>query len=93
MELRERVAPSRVRVVVNRMRDSLGWREQDVLGMVEGYSAPVGTHLLPEDRGAVDRALVAGRCLVETGDSPLRRALARVAVEVFPVPAQLPKSR
>jgi hypothetical protein len=47
MELRERVAPSRVRVVVNRMRDSLGWREQEVLGMVEGYAAPVGIHLLP----------------------------------------------
>lgn len=93
MELRERVAPSRVRVVVNRMRDSLGWREQDVLGMVEGYAAPVGVHLLPEDRVALDRALVAGRSLVETGDSPLRRALARVSREVFPVPAQLPKSR
>jgi MinD-like ATPase involved in chromosome partitioning or flagellar assembly len=93
MELRERVAPARVRVVVNRMRDSLGWREQDVLGMVEGYAAPVGIHLVPDDRGALDRALLAGRCLVETGDSPVRRALARVAADVFPAPAQLPKSR
>ena len=93
MELRERVAPSRVRVVVNRMRDSLGWREQEVLGMVEGYAAPVGIHLLPDDRGALDRALIAGRSLVETGDSPVRRALARVAADVFPAPAQLPKSR
>ena len=93
MELRERVAPPRVRVVVNRMRDSLGWRDQDVLGMVEGYATPVGVHLLPDDRPPLDRALVAGRCLVETGDSSLRRAVARLAGEVFGVPAQLPKSR
>jgi MinD-like ATPase involved in chromosome partitioning or flagellar assembly len=93
LELPERVGPARVRVVVNRMRDSLGWREQDVLGMVEGYAAPVGIHLVPDDRGALDRALLAGRCLVETGDSPVRRALARVAADVFPAPAQLPKSR
>jgi hypothetical protein len=48
---------------------------------------------VPADRGALDRALLAGRCLVETGDSPVRRALARVAADVFPAPAQLPKSR
>ncbi len=93
MELREVAGPARVRVVVNRMRDSLGWRERDILGMVEGYAAPVGIHLLPDDRVAIDRALVAGRCLAETGDSALRRGLARVAGEVFAAPDRLSRRR
>jgi MinD-like ATPase involved in chromosome partitioning or flagellar assembly len=93
MELRERVGPPRVRVVVNRMRDSLGWRERDVLGMVEGYANPVGVHLLPDDRASVDRALAAGRCLTECGDGPLRKALHRLTGAVFGEPAQLAKSR
>ena len=92
MELRERVRPGRVRVVVNRMRDTLGWRERDILGMVEGYAAPVGVHLLPDDRPGVDRALVAGRTLVEAGDGPLRRAVHRVADVVF-APADVPSLR
>ena len=33
---------------------------------------------LPEDRIAVDRALVSGRTLLESGDSPLRRAMAEL---------------
>lgn len=93
MELRERIGAARLRVAVNRMRDTLGWRQQDVLGMVEGYASPVGVHLLPDDRNTLDRALVAGRTLVESGDGPLRRALTRMAAEVFAAPAQLPKSR
>ncbi|HET8560038.1 MAG TPA: hypothetical protein VFL69_05930 [Marmoricola sp.] len=83
MELRERVRPDRVRVVVNRMRDSLGWRERDILAMVEGYAAAVGVHLLPDDRVAVDRALVVGRTLVEAGDGMLRRKLAEVVEAAF----------
>ena len=67
-----------VTVVVNRMRDSLGWSGRDIVGMVEGYIRPQGVHFLPEDRVATDKALVAGTSLVELGDSPLRRALAEV---------------
>lgn len=93
MELRERVGPPRVRVVVNRMRDSLGWRERDVLGMVEGYANPAGVHLLPDDPASVDRALAAGRCLTECGDGPLRKALHRLAGAVFGEPAELARSR
>jgi MinD-like ATPase involved in chromosome partitioning or flagellar assembly len=82
-----------VRVVVNRMRDTLGWSRRDITGMVEGYVRPLGVHFLPEDRPAVDRALVAGRSLLETGDSPLTRALAEVAAAAYDAPAQAPKSR
>ncbi|MCL2542405.1 MAG: hypothetical protein FWE71_08115 [Nocardioidaceae bacterium] len=62
-----------VRVVVNRMRPTLGWRESDVTSMLAGFGADDGVHFLPEDQPAVDRALVAGRSLAESGDSALSR--------------------
>ncbi len=72
-----------VRVVVNRMRDSLGWSRKDITAMVEGYSRPLGVHYLPEDRPTTDRALVTGRSVVELGDSALRRALGELHEAVF----------
>ncbi len=89
VELREATAASQ-RVVVNRMRDSLGWSRRDITGMVEGYVRPLGVHFLPEDRETTDRALVTGRSVVELGDSALRRGLDELHDEVF---AQLPISR
>ena len=89
VELREATAAPQ-RVVVNRMRDSLGWSRRDITGMVEGYVRPLGMHFLPEDRETTDRALVTGRSVVELGDSALRRALEEVHDAVF---AQLPISR
>ncbi|QCW49852.1 chromosome partitioning protein [Nocardioides dongxiaopingii] len=68
--------PRPVRVVVNRMRPSLGWSEKDIAGMVAGFGRIAGLHFLPDDRVAVDRALVAGRTLLESGESPLTRAVA-----------------
>lgn len=67
-----------VTVVVNRMRDSLGWSRRDIVGMVEGYVRPTGVHFLPEDRTTTDRALVSGRSLTELGDSALRRGMAEI---------------
>ncbi len=75
-------------VVVNRMRSSLGWSEGDVVGMVRDYVRPAGIHLLPDDRGTLDRAAVSGRSIAELGDSPIRAALIRLAAEVY-----APKSR
>ena len=77
VDLRE-VTRSPVRVVVNRMRDSLGWSRRDIVGMVEGYVRPLGVHFLPDDRLTTDRALVAGRSVVEGPDSALRKALTGV---------------
>ncbi|KAA1418715.1 hypothetical protein F0U44_09475 [Nocardioides humilatus] len=65
-----------IRLVVNRMRPSLGWREADVRTMLVGFGSSVGIHFLPDDQPAVDRALVAGRSLLESGESPLTRAVA-----------------
>jgi MinD-like ATPase involved in chromosome partitioning or flagellar assembly len=89
VELNELAPGSTLRVVVNRMRPSLGWSHQDVAGMLGGFVAAASLHFLPDDRLAVDRALVAGRSLVETGDSALRKAVADLVDALAPdsVPA------
>jgi hypothetical protein len=74
-------------VVVNRMRPTLGWSEKDIAGMVEGFTRLTGLHFLPEDRPAVDKALVAGRAVVESGDSALGRAVAELADGLAPATA------
>jgi MinD-like ATPase involved in chromosome partitioning or flagellar assembly len=84
VELRDRTGGAAVRVVVNRMRPSLGWSEREIAGMVEGFSRVLGLHFLPDDRVAVDRALVAGRALTETGDSALLGAYEGLVDAVCP---------
>jgi MinD-like ATPase involved in chromosome partitioning or flagellar assembly len=81
VEVRDAGVPE-VRVVINRMRASLGWSERDLAGMVEGFTRLEGLHFLPEDRAAVDRALVAGKTVIELGDSALGRGLAGLAAAV-----------
>lgn len=66
-------------VVVNRMRRGLGWGERDLADMVSRVTPGARLLLLPEDRVGADRAIVSGRTLVESGDSPLRRAMAALA--------------
>jgi len=87
VELREATGRCDVRVVVNRMRPTLGWAEQDIAGMLGGLARITGLHFLPDDRAAVDRALVAGRSLAEVGDSAVGRALAGVAAALTTDPA------
>jgi MinD-like ATPase involved in chromosome partitioning or flagellar assembly len=84
VELRDLIGGSPVRVVVNRMRPTLGWSEKDIAGMVEGFTRLTGLHFLPDDRAAVDRALVAGRTVVESGDAALGRAIVGVVDELLP---------
>ncbi|MFC4785417.1 AAA family ATPase [Nocardioides sp. MAHUQ-72] len=84
VELRDLTGGAPVRVVVNRMRPSLGWSENDIAGMVTGFARVSGLHFLPDDRATVDRALVAGRTLTEVGDSPLGRAVTAVADALAP---------
>jgi MinD-like ATPase involved in chromosome partitioning or flagellar assembly len=86
-ELGEVAHGAAVRVVVNRMRPSLGWSESDVRGLVEGILPLTGLHFLPDDRHAADLALVGGRTLVESADSPLRRAVAEVVDTIAPATA------
>jgi MinD-like ATPase involved in chromosome partitioning or flagellar assembly len=84
VDLHERFGATHVRVVVNRMRSSIGWSEREVAGMVEGFSRTAGLHFLPEDRSAIDRALVSGRAAVTLGDSVLTRGFAALADAVLP---------
>jgi MinD-like ATPase involved in chromosome partitioning or flagellar assembly len=85
VELRETVGPVPIRLVVNRMRPTLGWTERDVTSMVSGFARPVALHFLPEDRDVVDRALVTGRTLTESApDSALVGALTEVAEAIVP---------
>ena len=90
VELRESHPTTPTRVVVNRMRPTLGWSERDVAQMVAGFATPVGLHFLPEDRAAVDRALVTGRTLLETdAGSPLATAVLALAAAMT-TPTRLP---
>jgi MinD-like ATPase involved in chromosome partitioning or flagellar assembly len=75
VELLEAIPGCSLRVVVNHCRPSLGWAEKDIRAMVEGFVTPQSMHFLPEDRMAADRALMAGKSLVELGDSPLARGM------------------
>ena len=84
VELRELTGGTPARVVVNRMRPSLGWSEKEIAGMVAGFARVSGLHFLPDDRATVDRALVAGRTLPETGESPLSRGIAAVVDALLP---------
>jgi len=84
VELRDVTAGVAVRVVVNRMRSSLGWSEKEIAGMVEGFARLTGLHFLPEDQPATDKALVTGRSLVETGESSLVRAFGEVVDGLVP---------
>jgi MinD-like ATPase involved in chromosome partitioning or flagellar assembly len=93
VELGERRAGVPMRVVVNRMRPSLGWSERDIVGMVEGFARLAGVHFLPDDRGAADRALSTGDSVVESGDSELAKALAALTDEVVPPPTQRRRER
>ena len=86
VDLREVIGSAPVRVVVNRMRPTLGWSQKDIAGMVSGFARLSGLHFLPEDRAAVDRALVTGRTLTESGESPLTRAISGVVDALTPGP-------
>lgn len=79
VELREVSPAATPRIVVNRVRSSLGWGEHEVRAMVEGFVTPASMHFLPDDQAAADRALMAGRALADLGESSLSSALARVA--------------
>jgi len=78
--------------VVNRMRPTLGWSDKDIAGMVEGFTRLTGLHFLPDDRAAVDHALVAGRTVVESGDSALGRAISGIVDELLPESASVAPS-
>jgi MinD-like ATPase involved in chromosome partitioning or flagellar assembly len=87
VDLRERCPGLPIRVVVNRMRPTLGWTERDIVGMVEGFARLASVHFLPDDRDAADRALTTGTSVPEAGESDLARAFVALTDAVVPAPA------
>lgn len=74
------VAP---RVVVNRVRPSLGWSNDDVSSFVRRTSHVDVEMFLPDDPAACDRALVQGQSLTECAPgSKLARSLDRLATSL-----------
>jgi MinD-like ATPase involved in chromosome partitioning or flagellar assembly len=84
VELDECLPGTPRRVVVNRMRSSLGWAEREVAAMVDGFVRTAGLHFLPEDRPGLDRALVAGEAAVRRGDSAWARGIGELTDTLFP---------
>lgn len=73
-----------VHVVINKMRDSLGWSKQDLQDLIYTYAEPASIDFVPFDVGAVDKSLVSGQSLVEVGNSSILKALEPVVQRVFP---------
>lgn len=82
VELGDLLPATPVRVVINRMRDSLGWRRGDVAAMVGGYLAGVPVAFWPDEPGAVDRALIAATP-VSAKESPVLRGAADALSQVL----------
>jgi MinD-like ATPase involved in chromosome partitioning or flagellar assembly len=93
VELAEVTGRTDPHVVVNRMRPTLGWAETDITAMLRGAAPVESISFLPDDRASVDRALVAGRSLVEIGDSSLGRAVAGAAGSLLSRQVQAENSR
>jgi len=72
-----------VHVVVNRMRDSLGWRQRDIQDLILTYAEPASIDFVPLDLNNVDKSLVSGQSLVELGNSTIIKALESLATRVF----------
>ncbi|MGI8955287.1 MAG: AAA family ATPase [Nocardioidaceae bacterium] len=84
-ELREAVPGAQLHVVVNKVRDSLGWSRGAITDTVHRLAGVSPSQFLPLDQSAVDRAWVNGRSLAECArDSPLRVPLTQLARTVAP---------
>lgn len=86
-EIREhRSAP--VEVVLNRVRSSLGWSSGEITELVRTFAPTEPVHLIPHDLDAVDRAMLTGRTLAESGPSrPVTVAIAGLVDSLFPASA------
>ncbi|MPZ62400.1 MAG: chromosome partitioning protein [Propionibacteriales bacterium] len=83
VDLTEMVPGVPVRVLVNRMRASLGWSKAEVTAMVTRFTGHQRVDVLPDDRVACDEALVHGRTLTECAPrSALRLALRDLVMDL-----------
>lgn len=86
VDLAEAVPGADVRVVVNRVRPSLGWSTEEVTATVQRFTGLPPSAFLPVDVTGLDRALVTGRTLRDAApESPLRRELQLLAGDLLQV--------
>jgi MinD-like ATPase involved in chromosome partitioning or flagellar assembly len=70
-------------VVVNRLRDGIGWSADDIESLLRRTTGATEVAFLPDDPTSCDRALMAGKTLIEAAaDRPLTRALRELAWDV-----------
>lgn len=93
VEIGDVVSGVSLHVVVNRMRDSLGWGARDIVAMVEGFRPATPVHLLPLDTAAMDRAERDGRPVTDQPGSALGHAVLGLAERILPARDQAPKRR
>ncbi len=89
-ELREAVPSAAPRVVVNRVRRATVGNDPhaQLTAALERYAGIPDADFVPDDRDALDRAVLEGRVLAEVAaDSPARQALARLAASLVGRPA------
>lgn len=83
LDLAQVVPDAEPQVVVNRVRNSLGWSQDELAATVERFVGRRPVAFLPDDRLAVDRAWVEGRTLIECApDSALRAAIAGLVTDL-----------
>lgn len=82
-DLAESVPRATSVVVVNRLRDSIGWSADDIESMLRRTTRIDELAFLPDDPTSCDRALITGKTLMEVApDRPLARSLRELAAGV-----------
>ena len=95
-ELREAVPSVAPRVVVNRVRRATVGTDPhaQLTEALERYAGVAVADFVPDDRDAMDLAVLEGRVLAEVAaDSPARQALARLAASLVGQPSPRPRRR
>jgi MinD-like ATPase involved in chromosome partitioning or flagellar assembly len=81
-------------VVVNRVRETLGWSAADMIRTVSRATGIGEVRTLPDDRSACDKAIVHGRTLTEVAPgAKLTQALGSLAAELAGVPESTHRNR
>jgi Flp pilus assembly CpaE family ATPase len=85
-EALEHITTDRVEVVINRVRRAVaGVGDAHILRTLERFGGIRDAHLVPDDRDALDAALIAGRPLAEIAPrSPARLAVRALAERLDP---------
>ena len=93
-DLAEAVPRASPLVVVNRLRDGIGWSADDIASTLRRTTGASDVVFLPDDPTSCDRALVAGKTLIEAAsDRPLARRLRELAADLSGLPARSGRRR